>query len=303
MPLASRFSVSSCLRGLLFAVLIVSPVRMSAQAGRAAYNEGMRLMQQGKFEDAEKRFERAISQERGVGEYHLQLGRAVGAQTPSASVVRQPFMARRIKSEFETAVRLDPSLLDAREGLMQFHLFAPSVMGGDIAEARRQQQEIARRNPMRGQMAQAMLAWKNRDTVGTERALRAAVAAAPDSVGPAVSLAQRQASWGRTAAAFATLDGYLARRPNDLAARYQYGRLAATTGEQLPRAEGYLRSVLADQSWQPSQWLPSRAAAQGRLGDVLRKQGKKEDARAAYTAALALDRDNTIAKEGLRALN
>jgi tetratricopeptide (TPR) repeat protein len=274
-----------------------------AQAGRAAYNEGMRLMQQGKFADAETRFERAIAQEGGVGEYHLQLGRAVGAQAMSASVVRQPFMARRIKSEFETAVRLDPSLLDAREGLMQFHLFAPSVMGGDIAEARRQQQEIARRNAMRGQMALAMLAWRNRDTVGTERALRAAVAAAPDSVGPAVSLAQRQAGWGRSAAAFATLDGYLARHPNNLIARYQYGRLAATTGEQLPRAEGYLRSVIADRSWQPSQWIPSRAAAQARLGDVLRKQGKKEDARAAYTAALALDRDLTIAKEGLRALN
>jgi predicted Zn-dependent protease len=279
------------------------PIAVSAQAGRPAYTEGMRLMQTGKFADAEKRFERAISLEKGVGEYHLQLGRAVGAQTPSASVVRQPFMARRIKSEFETAVRLDPSLIDAREGLMQFHLFAPGVMGGDPAEARRQQREIAQRNPMRGHMAQAMLTWRNRDTVGTERALRAAVAAAPDSVGPAVALAQRQASWGRNAAAFTTLDGYLARHPNDLAARYQFGRLAATTGEQLPRAEGYLRAVIADQSWQPSQWLPSRAAAQGRLGDVLRKQGKKDDARAAYTAALALDRDLTIAKEGLRALN
>ncbi len=297
------FSVSPCLRGPLFAFAIALPASLSAQAGRAAYTEGMRFMQTGKFADAEKRFERAISVERGVGEYHLQLGRAVGAQTASASVVRQPFMARRIKSEFETAVRLDPSLLDAREGLMQFHLFAPGMMGGDPAEARKQQREIAARSPMRGHMAQAMLTWRNRDTVGTERALRAAVAAAPDSVGPAVALAQRQASWGRNAAAFTTLEGYLTRRPTDLAARYQFGRLAAMTGEQLPRAETYLRAVIADQSWQPSQWLPSRAAAHGRLGDVLRKQGRKEDARAAYTAALALDRDLTIAKEGLRALN
>lgn len=297
------FSVSLCLRGALFVCVLAIPATLGAQAGRAAYTEGMRFMQTGKFADAEKRFERAISLESGVGEYHLQLGRAVGAQTPSASVVRQPFMARRIKQEFETAVRLDPSLLDAREGLMQFHLFAPSVMGGDPAEARKQQREIAARNAMRGHMAQAMLTWRNRDTVGTERALRAAVAAAPDSVTPAVALAQRQASWGRNAAAFSTLDGYLARHPNNLTARYQFGRLAATTGEQLPRAESYLRTVVADQSWQPSQWIPSRAAAQARLGDVLRKQGRKDAARAAYTAALALDRENTIAKEGLRALN
>ena len=260
-------------------------------------------MQTGKFADAEKRFERAISLEKGIGEYHLQLGRAVGAQTPNASVVRQPFMARRIKSEFETAVRLDPSLIDAREGLMQFHLFAPGVMGGDPAEARRQQREIAQRNAMRGHMAQAMLTWRNRDTVGTERALRAAVAAAPDSMAPTLSLAQRLASWGRNAEGFAILDGYLARYPNSSPARYQFGRLSANTGTQLPRAESYLRAVAADQSWQPSQWLPSRAVVQARLGDVLRKQGKKEDARAAYNAALALDRDMASAKEGLRALN
>lgn len=276
---------------------------LHAQAGRSAYAEGMRFMQTGKFADAEKRFERAISLERGVGEYHLQLGRAVGAQAANASVVRQPFMARRIKSEFETAVRLDPTLLDAREGLMQFHLMAPGVMGGDPAEARRQQQEIARRNAMRGHMAQAMLTWRNRDTVGTERALRAAVVAAPDSIGPTVALAQRQAAWGRTSAAFETLNAYLTRNGTSLAARYQFGRLSATTGEQLPRAEGYLRAVLAVPSWETSQWLPARAAAHARLGDVLRRQGKKDEARLSYNAALALDRELTIAKEGLRALN
>ncbi len=287
----------------LFAMALLIPGTIEAQAGRSAYTDGMRLMQTGKFADAEKRFERAISLERGVGEYHLGLGRAVGAQAATASVLRQPFMARRVKSEFETAVRLDPALLDAREGLMQFHLMAPGVMGGDPAEARRQQQEIARRNVMRGHMAQAMLTWRNRDTVGTERALRAAAAVAPDSVGPTASLAQRQASWGRTAAAFTTLGGFLERQPTSLPARYQFGRLAATTGEQLPRGETYLRELLADQSWQNSQWLPSRAAVHARLGDVLRNQGRKEDARAAYNAALALDRELSIAKEGLRALN
>ena len=284
-------------------LMAVAARTLHAQAGRSAYAEGMRFMQTGKFADAEKRFERAISLERGVGEYHLQLGRAVGAQAANASVVRQPFMARRIKSEFETAVRLDPSLLDAREGLIQFHLLAPGVMGGDPAEARRQQQEIARRNAMRGHMAQAMLTWRNRDTVGTERALRAAVATAPDSMGPAVALAQRQAAWGRTSAAFETLNGYLARHGESLPARYQFGRLSAMTGEQLPRAEGYLRALLAEPAWPTSQWLPARAAVHARLGDVLRRQGKKDEARLAYNAALALDRELSIAKEGLRALN
>lgn len=286
----------------LGASLCLAPA-LAAQAGRALYDEGMRLMQQGKHADAEKRFERAIEREPSVGRYHLALGQAIGAQAQNANVVRQPFMARRIKQEFETAVRLDPDLLDARDGLIQFHLMAPGVMGGDPAEARRQQAEIARRNPVRGHMAQANIHWRSRDTVATERSLRAAVDAAPDSVGPVVMLAQRQAGWQRTAAAFSTIEGFLARKPESVSARYQYGRLAAVTGQNLPRAEQFLRALVDDTSWQPSQWAPSRAATHARLGDVLRRQGKKDEARSHYNTALSLDRNLTIARDGLAALN
>lgn len=288
-------------RTIVLAFVVTSP--LSAQAGRTAYTDGMRLMQQGKFDDAEKKFERAISQERGVGQYHLALGQAVGAQAQNANMVRQGFMARRVKQEFEAAVRLDPSLLDAREGLMQFHLMAPGVMGGDPAEARRQQVEIAKRNVIRGHLAQAMITWRARDTVATERAIRAAITAAPDSAGPMIALAQRQANWGRTPAAFATLNEFLLRNPTSVPTRYQFGRLAALSGQNLARGESCLRGLLADQSWQSSQYAPSRAAMNARLGDVLRHQGKKSEARASYNAALALDRELSIAKEGLRALD
>ena len=237
-----------------------------------------------------------------MGEYHLWLGNAIGQQAGQASVVRQPFLARRVKAEFERAVALSPDLLDAREGLLQFYLVAPGVMGGSEAKAREQQVEIAKRNTVRGQMAAAAIAWHARDTVATERALRGSVNAAPDSAGPTLQLAARLAGWGRQAEAFATYDAFLARNPVHVPARFQYGRLAATSGEQLPRAEGYLRALLADASWTTGNWAPSRAAVHARLGDVLRHQGKAAEARASYERALALDKDLRIAKDGLKAL-
>lgn len=252
---------------------------------------------------AEKQFEKAIAAEKGVSDYHLWLGRAVGQQAQGASVVKQPFMARRIKAEFEKAVELDPNQLDARDGLIQFYLMAPGVMGGSVDKAKEQQREIAKRDAVRGHMAQANIHWHARDTVATERALRAAVAAVPDSAMPTLQLGSRLANWGRVPEAFATYDAFLARHPTNVPTRFQYGRLAAITGENLAQGERHLRALLADDAWTSGNFVPSRAAVHARLGDVLRRQEKKDAARTAYQQALALDKENQIAKDGLKALN
>lgn len=289
---------------ILLLASLVSHDALRAQTGPGAqdYQAGRSHMAANRPDRAERSFERAIEKEPRNGLYHLWLGNAVGQQAQSASVVRQPFMARRIKAEFERAVELDPNLIDARDGLIQFHLMAPAVMGGDRNEARNQQREIARRNAMRGHVAAANIAWRDRDTVSTERELRAAIAAAPDSLTPIASLASRLVTWKRGAEAFALWDAELRRRPQSIPARYQYGRLAAITGENLPAAEAHLRAILAIAEWPADQWSPGKAAAHARLGDVLRRQGKRDDARAAYNQALALDPNSQLAKDGLRAL-
>ena len=288
-------------RILLLVVLLSAPAQ--AQRGKAAFDEGMRLMRANKPAQAEAQFERAIAADERNGLYHLWLGNAVGQQAPNASTVRQPFMARRIKAEYERAVALDPELLDAREGLINFYMFAPGFMGGDPAKAREQQRAIAVRNAYRGHLAAATIATFSRDTVGTERALRAAIAAAPDSVRPIITLSQRQASWGRVPAAFATLDDALKRRPTDIALRYQVGRLAATTGQQLARGEQLLRQLLTEPEWPvEGMLLPSRATVHYRLGGVLERAGKKPEARAQYERAVALDPQLKPAKDALEAL-
>lgn len=259
-------------------------------------------MRLNKPDAAERQFERAVAADERNGTYHLWLGRAVGQQASTASAVRQPFMARRIKAEFERAVALDPALIDARDGLIQFYLMAPGFMGGSAEKAREQQREIARRSAYRGHLAAANIAWSAKDTAGTERAIRAAVSAAPDSIITVITLAQRQSSWGRTEAAFATLDEFLARHPRDIAVRFQVGRLAAMSGEQLPRAENMLRGLLAEPEWEPTSSRPSRAAVHYRLGIVLEKSGRRSDAKTSYARALALDPQLKPAKDALAAL-
>ena len=287
---------------LLLALLCALSTKSTAQAGKAAFDEGLRLMRLNKADAAEKQFERAIDADPKNGTYHLWLGNAVGQQTTTASTVRQPFMARRVKAEFERAVALDPDLLDARDGLIQFYLRAPGFMGGSEAKAREQQREIAKRNAFRGHLSAATVAWSGKDTASTERALRAAIAVAPDSARTVVSLAQSQTNWGRVPAAFATLDEFLARHPRDIAVRFQIGRLAAGSGQQLERGEKTLRELIAEPEWESTNLRPSRAAVHYRLGMVLEKVGKKPDAKASYERALALDPQLKQAKDALAAL-
>jgi tetratricopeptide (TPR) repeat protein len=259
-------------------------------------------MRAGRGDRAERSFERAIEKEPRNGIYHYWLGTAVGMQVQGASVVRQPFMARRIKSQFERAVQFNPELLEAREGLLTFYLAAPAVMGGDVNKAREQQREIAQRNVVRGHIAAAGIAWHGRDTVATERALRAASAAAPDSLAPAAALASRMLSWKRSSEAFGVWDAYLSRQPQSITGRYQFGRIAAVTGERLGDGERNLRAILAIEDWPENNWTPGKAVAHARLGDILRQQSKRAEARAAYDRALALDANLQIAKDGLKAL-
>ncbi len=275
---------------------------LPAQKGRPFLEEGIRLMREGKPDKAEAQFEKAVAAEPNVGEYHLWLGNAVGQQAGSASKLKQPFMARRIKAEFERAIALDPELLDARDGLIQFYLQAPGFMGGSPVKAREQQREIATRNALRGHLAAATIAWHGRDTVATERALQAAVTAAPDSINATVGLAQRQAAWGRTAAAFATLEAFRARHPDDIAGRFQIGRLAAASGTELARGEQILRALLAEPDWVVERSRPTKAAVHYRLGMILEKTGRKPEAKAAYQTAVSLDPQFKLAKDALGAL-
>ncbi|MFN0098521.1 MAG: tetratricopeptide repeat protein [Gemmatimonadaceae bacterium] len=291
------------MRVLLLATLcLLCSGNASAQAGKKFLDEGMRFMREGKPDKAESQFEKAIAAEPKVGLYHLWLGNAVGQQASTASKVKQPFMARRIRAEFEKAIELDSTLIDARDGLIQFYLQAPGFMGGSPAKAREQQREIAKLDVVRGHLSAATIAWHGRDTVATERALKAALTAAPDSVNTVIALAQRQAAWGRTSAAFETMNGFLARHPTDIAIRFQWGRLAALSGTELARGETVLRAMLAEPDWVVERSRPSKAAVHYRLGMILEKSGKKPEAKASYQTAVTLDPQMKLAKDALAAL-
>ncbi|HVT39856.1 MAG TPA: tetratricopeptide repeat protein [Gemmatimonadaceae bacterium] len=278
------------------------PCALGAQTAAEHFKAGRAALDSNKADAAVKEFEHAVKLEDKNADYHLWLGNALGTVAQHASVLRQPFLAKRVKSEFERTVALDPASIDGHDGLMQFYLEAPGFMGGSMAKARGEADEIAKINPLRGHFARATIANHEKDQPAVEREYRAAATEFPDTLGAVVPLVNLLATSSRPDEAFALLDKYLARKPNDLAGLFQVGRTAAITGKQLDRGEQALRAVLAAPGVGSDPALPAPASAHYRLGDIAAKRGAKAQARTEYERAIELNPRFEAARRALKAL-
>lgn len=285
---------------LLLAALLL-PATLASQSFDDLIRAGRAQLDSGKADKATKTFERAIKLDERNSDAHLWLARSVGTMAQNANVLRQPFLGKRAKSEFEKALALDSNSIGAREGVMQFFLLAPGVMGGSVTKAREQAAAIARLSPLRGHFAAALIANDQKDLAGAEKAYRAAATEFPDSLNAVTSWANFLTNNGRAEEAFAHLDRYLAEHPDDRVARWWVGRTAAISGKQLDRGEQLLRALLVE----PQPAAGPRILQENlhfRLGDIAAKRGDKATARTEYQAVLKLSPKHVAAKKALEAL-
>jgi tetratricopeptide (TPR) repeat protein len=243
--------------------------------------------------------ERAVSLDGRQSTYHLYLGNAYGVKAMSANPIRQALLARKAKGAFERAVELAPGNVDARWGLMRFHMRAPGLLGGDWNEALAQAAAIKRAAPYRGAEAFAVLHRHRNNLPAVAAEYEAAKRRFPDSVALYFRLGSTYDAMGRFDASAALFEELVRRRPEVMGSYYQIGRLGAITGRRLPRAEAMLQRYLRHT---PRGAEPPLSYAHWRLGMVYERQGNRPRARAAYRAALALDPRNPEAKAALAKL-
>lgn len=175
-------------RPVLVAAAEAAPADAAAQ-----YWAGRAWMEEGRSDRAEDWLERATELAPDSTEYWLWLGRSYGDQTRKASIFRKRGLALKTKDAFERAVAIDGGNLDARSHLVDYHLEAPGIVGGDRDEALRQAEAIRSADPPRGLLEIARVrAW-------TERWNEARAALAEYSRGPAATDEKALAvgSWAR----------------------------------------------------------------------------------------------------------
>lgn len=275
--------------------------RESAPAdGALFYCLGRIDMAEGRSRTAVDWFEKAVGTDDERSEYHLWLANALGEEAAHANRFRQALLARRVKSEFERALALDSTSVLAHRGLVQFYSLAPGVLGGSMDRAREHARAIVALSPMRGHLELGRLADRNHDPALAEKEFQTAIAIGPDSASPYNSLGalyQRMKRWDDARVVYERL---LARRPAEVNARVQVGRIAGVTGTNLERGASALESVLREP---PREFTASTTSSvRYLLGVVYEKQGQRERAREQYQTATKLDPRNRAAKSALEAL-
>jgi tetratricopeptide (TPR) repeat protein len=120
--------------------------------------------------------QQAVNLDPGNSNYHLWLGRALGELASRASFLSAFSLGKRVRAEFETAVRLDPRNAEALSDLGSFYKDAPGLIGGGVDKAEGVADELDKVDPARAHQLRAEIAEQRKDYISAEAELKQAVA-------------------------------------------------------------------------------------------------------------------------------
>lgn len=243
---------------------------------------------------------KAVKLDDSQSEYHFWLGHAHGMQAQKGSKIKAVFRAKRAKKEYEKAVELDSTNLEARLALMQYLISAPGIAGGDKKKAKKQAEILQGLDSLYGAYAWASFWQKEKDFDKTETHLRKAVQLDTSSNYLATHqlgfFLQRQKKYHQAAEVFEKLYN---QHPDQPGALYQIGRSYVFAKDSLDKAERCFKQYL---QIEPEKDDPDWAGAHWRLGMVYDLQGKTDLAIAELEEALKLDPKNKDYKKTLKKL-
>jgi len=263
---------------------LAQPAKESSAEAKAAFDCGRAAHNARKTDEAVTCFERAVALEPTSALYHMWLGHAYSRQLSTAGFLRKPFIGRRSGEEYNTAVKLDPTSVDAAEARLDFFLNAPGIVGGGVDKARAEAARLATLDAYRGGMATARIAEHEKQWPEAERVYRSLMAQSPDRSAAVDALVTILQNDKRFDEAFTIVDDRLARLPDETAGLYNLGRLSAIAGQHLARGEAALRRFLALVTADALR----QSNAHYRLGMIKEKMGDTRAAAAEYQAAIDL---------------
>lgn len=259
----------------------------------AQYYLGRIAFDQKDYDDAADYFEEATDSNDKVADYFNWLGNTYGTIAQDANVIRQGFLAPKMKNAWEKAIALDPKNLDARFSLISYYTQAPSIMGGSLEKAKEMARQVIALSPAPGHRSVGNILVKEQKIAEAEKEYLEMVKADANFTPVLANFYMNQKKFDN---AFAMIDEALKKNPQDMGSVYQLGKTSALSGSRLDQGEECLKKYLG---YTPKPNEPSHAGANMRLAQIYEKKGNKAQAKKMYETALALDGTLKEAKEGL----
>lgn len=248
--------------------------------------------------------EQAVRMSLADADAHLLLGQVNGRIATTAHLLRQISLVKIVKKEFDIAYSLAPENVDVLTALVEFHLRAPGIVGGDKRKAVGFADALTKVNASRGCLAEALIARHKKDFAEVAQQYAKAaesgddylsiVTAAEFFVSSDDAIARRYASHAivldpSRALAYAVLAKVLAHQanwpeldavladserlvPDDLSPMFRAAEAIFQDGRQLDRAVKYVRHYLEQE---PEGGCPTLAAAHTLLEQLLAKRRRE----------------------------
>jgi Tfp pilus assembly protein PilF len=251
------------------------------------------------WDRAQSECEKAVSLDPGNSSYHLWLGRLYGEKADRSNFLSAASLARKVRNEFETAVKLSPDDADARTDLAEFYLEAPGIIGGGRDKAQAQAGILAKLDPVKAHWVEGRLAEKNRNYAVAEQQYRAGLEASHGSADAWLDMAifykhTNQIDKMEDAINYASTAQV--KRPDVLV---DAAEMLIRAGRNFPGAVQLLKKYLANSTVEQAPALMAHYL----LGTVFEKQGDKQAAAAEYRTALSMARNFSAAQEALARLS
>ena len=200
------------------------------------------------WDQAAKDCEQAVTLDGRSSDDHLWLARALGAQASRASFLSAFKLAKRVRAEFEEAVRLDPGSAEALADLGDYYYTAPGVVGGGIDKAEGVAAQMDRIDPIRAHELRGHIAEQRKDFGAAEREYKQALAASAHPAFQWMSLAgfyRGRERWTEMEAAVRSGQNAAERDKRATVALYSGAALLIQTKRDQERAAKMLEEYLA----------------------------------------------------------
>lgn len=271
----------------------------------ANWRTGQALVMSGRSKEALDYLGKAVELQANHADAQYWWGAANGEVAASASIFSALGYAKKCKSAFERAIELDPTHLDAIEGLISFHLQAPGMAGGDKEEALRLANRMVELDRARGlgQLANSYMALRRTDDALST--FQTAITDYPTSSSIYLQrglILRELERYSDAAADFHTLAGFTedpALTPDELAfmvalGRYFLGSVASLSGKHLTEGksalEDFLEAGLYDEDWR-------EGFALYYLASIHLHEGNKAEASALVERAIKLKGPKDLRKQ------
>lgn len=237
------------------------------------------------WDNAVRNGEKAVSLAPDNSMYHLWLGREYGEKANAANPLSAASLAKKAKAEFEQAVKLDPTNVQAHADLAEYYTDAPSIMGGGTDKARDQATQVAKYDQAMSHWILAIVAEKEKRYPDAEKELHEAIKVAKNPAQYWMNLASFYRRRSQPDNMQKAISQALAQPNQSAEVYYNAASELLSAGRDFPSAVEYVKQYLGSNAMVED--APA-FRAHYLLGQIYEKMGNKSQAATEYKASLAL---------------